>query len=93
MWRLNRLDLTEAEFLKQVSCKLKNGMRLSDSLKESVDSNDPGPTLLAAFVPSGTVLPMEQISRQRGLVTRDLFRNIEALWAMQARRKAIEGEK
>ena len=89
-WRLLRIDLAEAENLKQLSKRLEKPMRLS---QESKANDDPGRTLLEAFVPPNSGPPMEEISRQRRLVTRDFLANIEALLAMQARRKSIEGDK
>jgi len=56
-------------------------MRVLDDKKGSVDTGHAGPALLDAYVPRNEV-PMESISRQRRLVTRDLLQNAEALRAM-----------
>jgi hypothetical protein len=93
IWRLCRLRHLEPEFFKQVSCKIEDPMKLLNIIKESVQRGDPGPTLLAAYVRPENGAPMEQIGRQRGLVTRDLFRYIQELRAMQDKRKSLEGKK
>ena len=67
-------------------------MRVLDDKKGSVDTGHAGPALLDAYVPRNEV-PMESISRQRRLVTRDLLQNAEALRAMQDRRKTNEADK
>jgi len=62
-WRLNRLRLIEAEFLKQLSSKLENPMRALIDKRESADTGDAGRTLLDAYVRPGNDAPMEEISR------------------------------
>ena len=93
MWRLKRQPLMEAEYLKQQSSRLKSQIHAVDEKKCSVHSGDPGPTLLESHVRPGNGAPMEEISRQRRLTTRDFFQNIDRLWAMQANRNAVDGKK
>jgi hypothetical protein len=64
-----------------------------EAADDLIEADNLGPTFFEAYVPRGNPAPMEEVSRQRRLVTRDLFRNIEALLAIRERRKTFEGDK